>query len=69
MTKRKPFNEERWRRQVLRGSEELITQSKVKRSMRRRGLEARNLLHLLDLKRAGHSPTRTELNVPREAFQ
>lgn len=69
MTKKKPFNEERWRRQVLRGSEELITQSKTKRSLRGRGLEARNLLHLLDLKRAGHSPTQTELNVPREAFQ
>ena len=27
-------------------------------------MEARNLLHLLDLKMAGHSPSRTELNVP-----
>jgi len=25
-----------------------------------------SILHLLDLKRAGHSPTRTELNIPSD---
>lgn len=29
-------------------------------------MEARSILHLLDLKQAGHSPSLTELYVPRE---
>jgi hypothetical protein len=69
MTKKKgpaPFNEERWKAQVLRRADTMIVQAKVKRSMARPGLEARNLLHLLDLKAAGHSPRLTELYVPRE---
>lgn len=32
-------------------------------AMRLRKLQQANLLHLLDLKRAGHSPTRTELQI------
>jgi hypothetical protein len=32
----------------------------------RTAMEARNLLHLLDLKAAGHSPSRTELVIPNE---
>ena len=68
MTKKKgqeTINRERHRREVLRRAEDVIAQGKVKRAMTKPALVARNILHLMDLKAAGHSPTMTELYVPR----
>lgn len=67
MTQKKSLetiNPERHRREVLRRAEDVIAQGKVKRAMTKPALVARNILHLLDLKMAGHSPTRTEFFVP-----
>jgi hypothetical protein len=69
MTKKQPFNEERWREQILRRTEVLIQRAKGKRSMAKQALVARNLLHLMDIKAAGHSPVQTELIVPSESWQ
>lgn len=42
--------------------ERLVTQAELNAS--RGCTKAMSTLHLLDLKRAGHSPTKTELHVP-----
>jgi hypothetical protein len=58
------IKKKRWKKKALSRHDDPIEPSDT--ATARHKLRQANLMHLLDLKRAGHSPTRTELKISSE---